>query len=109
MPADEPNMALQDLETQRLRLLAWICAGLQVLVWLYLAFYIGQHSNPKGDGMEWVAMSPATMILVATTVPVWRLARNDNGKWLKVAAGLAALGVALNLLLVLQVASEFAG
>jgi hypothetical protein len=119
MPVDQENMPLQDtplqdmplrdMESKGLRLLAWICAGLQVLVWLYLAYYIGQHTNPKGDGMEWVAMSPATMILVATIVPVWRLARNNNGEWLEVAAGLAALGVALNLLLFFQVANEFAG
>ena len=106
MPGNEQSMPLPDPDATRLRWLAWIFAGLQLLVWLYLAFYIGQHANPKGGGMEWVAMSPATMILVATIIAVWRLARSKTGTRLKAAAGVAALGVGFNILLFLEVASS---
>jgi hypothetical protein len=50
---------------QSVRIAVLIIGGLQVGFWLYLFFYIAEHSNPKGDGMEWVAMAPATGVLVA--------------------------------------------
>jgi hypothetical protein len=54
---------------QSVRIAVLTIGGLQVGFWLYLFFYIAQHSNPKGDGMEWVAMAPATGVLVALVWP----------------------------------------
>ena len=63
---------------QSVRIAVLIIGGLQVGFWLYLFFYIAQHSNPKGDGMEWVAMTPATGVLVALVWPALSSAPKTN-------------------------------
>src|SRR6266702_3293722 len=63
---------------QSVRIAILILGGLQVGFWLYLFFHIAQHSNPKGDCMEWVAMAPATGVLVALVWPALQFgAKNE--------------------------------
>ena len=81
-------------------------AAAQTLFWFYLFIYIGQHSNPKGDGMEWVAMVPATLLFLAFAVPALLL--GAIGRLLRFAVVLAGCGAVLNFLFFLEIASEFA-
>ncbi len=77
-------------------------AGAQVAFWLYSWIYIGQRANPKGDGMEWVAIAPATLILGAFVLPALTFAW--NGQSLVVAALLAVVGAGLNVAFFLEIA-----
>ncbi len=54
---------------ERLRLLILGGIALQALIYLYLFVFIGRHANPMGDGLEWVAIVPATVILAAGMIP----------------------------------------
>ncbi len=97
----------RDPSAQRQRLRGWVLAGAvaQVLVWLFIGIYIGHSANPKGDGMEWVGMVPATLVLLAFGVPTAML--GASGRLLAFGALLAGSGVVVNLLLLMELAREF--
>jgi hypothetical protein len=78
----------------------------QVLLYLYLYVYIYQHSNPMGDGMEWVAIMPASFLLGVGAAPAYALGK--RGRWLPFAVVLAAFGVIINVAFFLEIAREFA-
>ena len=50
-----------------------LAVAVQALIYLYLYVYIFQRSNPMGDGMEWVAVMPATFVLAAGAGPALAL------------------------------------
>jgi hypothetical protein len=81
------------------------------LLWLYSFRYIGAHSNPLGDGMEWLAAVPLTAVFVALVVPAAISAL--LGWWFvwaaKLAAGLAALAVVVDVVLWIEIIGEFNG
>ncbi len=81
-------------------------AGAQVAFWLYFWVYIGAHANPKGDGMEWVAIAPATLILGVFVLPALMFAWRRQS--LLVAALIAVVGAGLNVAFFLEIAREFA-
>jgi hypothetical protein len=83
-----------------------IGAWVQVLLYLYLYVYIYQHSNPMGDGMEWVAIMPASFLLGVGAAPAYALGK--RGRWLPFAVVLAAFGVIINVAFFLEIAREFA-
>jgi hypothetical protein len=58
-----------DAEAVPLRRIASIGGAAQALFWIFFAFYVSYHANPRGDGMEWLAMMPATFILVVFVRP----------------------------------------
>jgi hypothetical protein len=89
-----------------LRAIVLILAGLQVLFWLYFFVYIGQHSNPMGDGMEWVAVMPATVILAVFAAPALTFGWND--RMLLAGLLLAIAGAGLNVAFFAEIAREFA-
>ena len=55
---DGPVQGTASNRTKMLRAAIYACVAVQVLIYLYLFVYIGEHTNPKGDGMEWVAIVP---------------------------------------------------
>jgi len=89
-----------------LRTLILVGVGVQVLIWLYLFVFIAQHANPKGDGMEWVAVVPATLVLAVGAVPA--LVLLVNRRWLALGVLFAAVGIILNAGFFIEIAREFA-
>jgi hypothetical protein len=71
-----------------------------------LFVYIGEHSNPKGDGMEWVAIVPGGAVLAVGALPAWVL--RERERWLPVALIAACAGILLNLAFLYEIAREFA-
>jgi len=80
----------------------------EVLLWLYSFRYISAHSNPLGDGMEWLAALPLTVVLVVPAAISALL-----GWWLawaaKLAAGLAALAAVIDVVLWIEIVGELGG
>jgi hypothetical protein len=74
-----------------------IAGGAQIALWCYLWIFIGQHANPKGDGLEWVALVPATGILGLFVAPAIIIGLIN--RLLIVGALLAAIGLTLNIAL----------
>jgi len=83
-----------------------LAVAVQALIYLYLYVYIFQRSNPMGDGMEWVAVMPATFVLAAGAGPA--LALRSSRRLLPLAFLLAWLGVVLNVAFFLEIVREFA-
>jgi hypothetical protein len=83
---------------------ALIVGVVQVAFWTWL--YIAQHSNPKGDGMEWVAMGPATAILIMFVWPALQFSRKNE--LLLLSLLLASLAAFMNVALFVEIAREFA-
>lgn len=106
--SDEQGMPLPDAESERLRLLALIGCGAQVLFWLFFAFDISAHTNRLGDGMEWLAFLPATLILFGLVIPALLTSLIASGRGLAVAVGVMSAGAVFNVLLFMQIAREFA-
>jgi hypothetical protein len=91
---------------QTVRIGVLTIGGLQVAFWLYLFFYIAQHSNPKGDGMEWVAMAPATGILVMFVWPALQFGAKNELLFLAILLTLTA--ALINVVFFAEIAREFA-
>jgi hypothetical protein len=91
---------------RRYRIAINIGIAIQVLLYLYLYVYIYQHSNPMGDGMEWVAIMPASFLLGVGAAPAYALSKRR--RWLPLAIPLAAFGVVINVAFFLEIAREFA-
>jgi hypothetical protein len=53
----------------RLRVVIDLATAAQLLLWVCLIAYIAWHTKPRGDGMEWVAVAPATLILALGVGP----------------------------------------
>ena len=102
-PADRPKA---DERFTTLRRIALIGGIAQVPCWLLFAFYISCKANPLGDGLEWVAMVPATGILVVLVAPA--LLFGAINRLLALAAGLVLAAAIFNVLLFVQVAEELA-
>jgi len=92
------------LGKRRLRTVVHIAVAIQILLWLGVIIYTAQHSNPMGDGMEWVVISPATLVLAIGTLPALRL-RNST-RLLQVAVLLALIGIALGVGLFFEIVRE---
>lgn len=75
---------------RRLRLSVLFTAAIHCLFLIFLTVFLFNHANPKGDGMEMVAVGAAFMfIFVPLSLPAFVLAR--EGRALVIAAILAGL------------------
>ena len=74
----------------RLRASVLFAAAVHCLFLIYLTVFLFNHANPKGDGMEMVAVGAAFMfIFLPLSLPSFVLAK--EGRALVVAATLAGL------------------
>jgi hypothetical protein len=83
-------------------------AAAETLFWLYTFSYINRHANPMGDGMEWLAAVPMTIIFLALVLPT--LILGVIGWWYalaaQIAAGLAALAALADVIVWTQIHGE---
>ena len=105
-PADHVSDPPRAARRATLRKVALYGGFVQVAFWVFFHFYIRANANPLGDGLEWIAIVPATGILLAFVAPALVLA--VIGRLIVVAAGLAIVGALLNAVLFVQIAGEFA-
>jgi hypothetical protein len=89
------------------RLAAMAVAAAEIVFWLYAFFYISRHANPLGDGLEWAAMVPLTLIALGLAFPALVLSPYRRAAW--VAAGLAIAAAAADIIVWTQILGEFAG
>ena len=76
---------------KRLRFSVLLACGMEAAFIVFLTVFLFQHADPRGDGMEMVGVGFAFMLIfLPFTLPAFVLAR--NGRWLVLAAFLAALG-----------------
>jgi hypothetical protein len=82
----------------------------EVLFWGYTFIYIGRHANPRGDGMEWMAEVPMTMIVLFGVVPAVLLAIAGLWfRWLGIAGALFAAGALVaDVVIWTEILGEFA-
>ena len=93
----------------RLRTLVLIGAGAETLFWFWTFSYIGARVNPRGDGMEWLAEVPMSVIFLALTLPALLLARRGQGRSLILAAVLVLASAAANALIWSEIVAEIGG
>lgn len=88
-----------------LRIALVILTSVQMLFVITLSVFISAHANPRGDGMEFVAVGAAIMLLeLPFTVPAFILA--VWGRALGVAAGLAGFATFAYFIFWIQVYTE---
>jgi hypothetical protein len=79
--------------------------AIESLFLVFLTVFLINHANPKGDGMEMVAVGAAfTLIFVPVSLPAYLLAK--NGRHLIAAAFLAGLSAVLFFLFWLEILDE---
>jgi hypothetical protein len=90
---------------ERLRRSVIFACGMEAAFVIFLAVFLLQHADPRGDGMEMVGVGFAFMIIfLPLTLPAFIFAR--NGRWLVLSAGLAAFAAVAYFALWLEVVSE---
>lgn len=89
---------------QPLRGVIYAAVAVQAALWIVAVVYIGLHANPKGDGMEWAAVVPATVILALGVAPPLALRRQPRLLW--VGALMAAAGMLLMAGLLFEIVRE---
>lgn len=52
---------------------ARLLSGAQAVFWVYSIAYIIRSANPKGDGMELVAVMPMTLVFAVFVIPALML------------------------------------
>ena len=90
-----------------LRLAVYAAIAVQCLIFLSLLVYIGWHVNPRGDGMELVALMPAGMVLLVGVMPAWVM--REREKLLPFAVIAAVIGIVLNAALFAEIMREMPG
>jgi hypothetical protein len=99
--------ALDGQHVRGLRAAVFIVAATQALLPAGLMIYIASNANPMGDGMEWVAIVPALLIAAIFVAPA--LILSAINRLLIVGATFAGIGILVNLVFYLEIASEFSG
>jgi hypothetical protein len=90
---------------ERLRLSVLLACAMEAAFIVFLTVFLFQHADPRGDGMEMVGVGFAFMLIfLPFTVPAFILAR--HGRWLVLAAGLAALAAIAYFAFWLETVSE---
>jgi hypothetical protein len=88
-----------------LRIALLVLTAAQMMFIVFLTVFIIRHMNPQGDGMEFVAVSAAIMLLeIPFTIPAFVLA--FRGKALGVAACLAGFATFAYVIFWIQVYAE---
>ena len=89
----------------RLRIVLLLLTAAQMMFIIFLTVFIIRHMNPLGDGMEFVVVSAAIMLLeIPFTIPAFILA--VKGKALGVAACLAGFATFAYVIFWIQVYAE---
>jgi hypothetical protein len=91
---------------EHVRLAAMALAAAEIVFWLYAFFYISRHANPFGDGLEWAAMAPLTIVALCLAFPALVLSPFQRAAW--IAAGLAVAAALADIVIWTQVLAEFA-
>ena len=92
-------------DDRRLRASVLFAVAAESLFIVFLTVFLFNHANPKGDGMEMVAVGAAMMfIFFPLSLPAYALA--SQGRYLIAAAVLAGLAAILSFLLWLQILDE---
>ncbi len=81
-------------------------AAVQTAFWIYTWYYIIGHANPKGDGMELIAVVPLTFIFLIFVLPAFFMGL--AGRAFRTALILLLVGFAANFFLWTEILSEFA-
>jgi len=90
---------------ERLRLSVLLTCGIEAAFVVFLAVFLFQHADPRGDGMEMAGVGFAFMLMFfAIHLPAFILARHRRR--LVVAAGVAALAAVAYFALWLEMVSE---
>jgi hypothetical protein len=87
-----------------LRIFVLVAAGAQTAFWFYTFRFIDVNANPMGDGLEWTAVFPFGLVFFGLVVPALLL--GAIGRLLRFGALLASAGLALNVLVFLQIVGE---
>lgn len=90
-----------------LRSVILLVAGACTLFWLYTFHAIGAQASPQGDGMEWMAAFPMTLIFLLLTLPA--LIVGLFGRALIFGALVATASALVNLWVWQEILAEFAG
>lgn len=92
-------------DDRRLRAGILFAVAAESLFIVFLTVFLANHADPKGDGMELVAVGAAMMfIFFPLSLPAFALA--SQARYLIVAAGLAGLAAILSFLFWLQILDE---
>jgi hypothetical protein len=97
-----PSLSVGD---RRLRASILFAVATESLFIVFLTVFLFNHANPKGDGMEMVAVGAAMMLIFfPLSLPAFALAK--QGRYLIVAAALSGLAAILFFLFWLQILDE---
>ena len=100
----ERDSNVNEQRAERLRLFIYAAVTLEFLLWIAAVVYIGRNSGAKGDGTEWAAVVPATVILALGVAPPLALRRYPHLLWF--GALLAVAGVLLMAALLFEIMRE---
>jgi hypothetical protein len=90
---------------KRLRFSVLLTCGMEAAFIVFLTVFLFQHADPRGDGMEMAGAGFAFMLIfLPFTLPAFLLAR--SGRWLVLAAFLAAIAAFAYFGLWLEMVSE---
>ena len=93
------------LGDRRLRASVLFAVAAESLLLVFLTGFLFAHADPKGDGMEMVAIGAAFMLIfLPLSLPAFLLAK--DGRWLILAASLAGLAAILYFLFWLEILDE---
>ena len=93
-------------QREHVRLAAMALAAAEIIFWLYAFFYISRQTNSLGDGLEWAAMVPLTIVALCLAFPALVLSPFQRAAW--IAAGLAITAAVADLVIWTRVLAEFA-
>jgi hypothetical protein len=93
-------------QREHVRLAAMGMAAAEIVFWLYAFSYISRHANPLGDGLEWAAMVPLTIVTLCLAFPALVFSPFARAAW--IAAGMALAGALADAVIWMQVLGEFA-
>jgi hypothetical protein len=92
-------------QRDHVRRAAMALAAAEIVFWLYAFFYISRHANPLGDGLEWAAMVPLTIIALCLAFPALVLSPFRRAAW--IATGFALAAAIADIIIWTQVLGEF--
>ena len=94
-------------QREHVRLAAMGMAAAEIVFWLYAFSYISRHANPLGDGLEWAAMVPLTIVALCLAFPALVLSPFRRAAW--ISAGLAVTAALADIIIWTTILGEFAG
>ena len=89
------------LQRDHVRVAALVAAAGEIVFWLYAFFYISRHANPLGDGLEWAAMVPLTLVALCLAFPALVLSPFRRAAW--ISAGLAGAAAIADIVIWTQI------